>query len=156
MTRDFWRILIVGAVCVMVIHVALGQTPEDAATVVALAGTEKMKVTLSGASEVPTAGDPDGRGLLQLSFDKQKSQICFDLKVDNIEMATGAYIHSGEAGEAGAAKVILAVPGEGQAQGCVKSDPKLMQEILLNPTHYYVNVHNDEYPEGAIRGQLSR
>jgi hypothetical protein len=154
MTKDYWRILILGVLCVMAVHIALAQAPEDAKTTVALAGTDKMKVALSGASEVPKGGDPDGKGLLQLSFDKAKSEICFDLKVDGIDIATGAYIHSGEAGEPGAAKVILGVPGEGTAQGCVKADPKLMQDILQHPTHYYVNVHNDEYPEGAIRGQL--
>lgn len=153
MTRDSWRILIIGAACVMAIHVALSKAAEPGTTV-ALAGSDKMKVTLSGAGEVPKPGDPDGKGVLQLSFDKAKNQICYDIKVENIDIATGVYIHSGIAGEAGAAKVILGVPGEGMARGCVKSDPKLMQDILQNPSQYYVNVHNDEYPEGAIRGQL--
>jgi CHRD domain len=157
MARDYWRILIVGAICVMLIHIALAQSPQESTTTtMALADTDNMQVTLSGAREVPKAGDPDGKGVLQLAFDKAKNQICYDLQVEHIDMATGVYIHSGEAGQTGAAKVILGVPGEGTAQGCVKSDPKLMQEILQNPSHYYVNVHNDEYPEGAIRGQLGR
>ncbi len=28
-------------------------------------------------------------------------------------------------------------------------------EILANPSAYYVNVHNAEFPSGAIRGQLA-
>lgn len=156
MARDSWRILLIGAACVLPIHVALAQSAEDATITVALAGTDKMKITLSGAGEVPGNGDPDGKGLLYLSFDTAGQRICYDLSVERIGIATSAYIHSGEAGQSGAAKVILGVPGEGTAQGCVKSDAKLMQDILQNPTRYYVNVHNDEYPEGAIRGQLGR
>ena len=29
-----------------------------------------------------------------------------------------------------------------------------VQEILSNPTGFYVNIHNSIYPSGAIRGQL--
>ena len=31
----------------------------------------------------------------------------------------------------------------------------LAQEILSSPEDYYVNVHNAEYPGGALRGQLA-
>jgi hypothetical protein len=29
-------------------------------------------------------------------------------------------------------------------------------KLWHKPSHYYVNVHNKPYPEGAIRGQLHR
>src|SRR5687768_2942145 len=119
MVRDFWWLLIAGVLCVMLIHVAWAQEEEpsdvDQRITVALAGTDRLEVLLGGASEVPEPGDPDGKGLLQLSFDKAKNQICYDIKVEDIDIATGVYIHSGSKGQVGAAKVILGVPGEGTA-----------------------------------------
>ena len=38
---------------------------------------------------------------------------------------------------------------------CVSGvDPALIREIRAHPGRYYVNVHNAEYPGGAVRGQL--
>jgi len=58
--------------------------------------------------------------------------------------------------------VNLAAPGDGDAADCLTEgetgkfvDGQTVAEILANPEDYYVNVHNAEYPGGAIRGQLS-
>jgi hypothetical protein len=46
-------------------------------------------------------------------------------------------------------------PGwEGFGEGCAAADPALALDIVMNPWNYYVNVHNPDYPPGAIRGQL--
>ena len=61
------------------------------------------------------------------------------------------------AGVAGPIVVTLPTPGaDGIADGCVSGlDSAILQEILDNPGGYYVNVHNGEFPDGAIRGQLT-
>jgi hypothetical protein len=38
----------------------------------------------------------------------------------------------------------------------VEVDRAEAKEILKNPADYYVNVHNAEFPLGALRGQLSK
>lgn len=41
--------------------------------------------------------------------------------------------------------------------GCVDGiDADLIEDIRQNPESYYIDVHDEEYPGGAIRGQLSK
>ena len=48
----------------------------------------------------------------------------------------------------------LGAPADGNSADC-RSLGQLAQEILENPEEYYVNVHNADYPGGALRGQLA-
>jgi hypothetical protein len=41
------------------------------------------------------------------------------------------------------------------SSGCTTADPNLVAEIVANPAAFYVNVHNTDYPPGAVRDQLS-
>lgn len=34
------------------------------------------------------------------------------------------------------------------------SSTELVRDILANPAGFYVNVHNAEFPNGTVRGQL--
>jgi hypothetical protein len=47
----------------------------------------------------------------------------------------------------------IVVSFAGQLTGSGLSDPDLAN-VLANPTGFYVNVHNAQFPGGAIRGQL--
>jgi hypothetical protein len=113
---------------------------------------------MTGANEVPGPGDEDGTGDAAVTINMEMSQVCYTLTVADILLpATAAHIHVGGADEAGAPVVPLNPPDEnGYAEGCVEDvDPAVLQAIVDNPAGYYVNVHNMDYPDGAVRGQLS-
>jgi hypothetical protein len=86
-------------------------------------------------------------------------RVCFNIQVSDIALpATAAHIHRGVEGEAGRVKVTLEAPDEdGTSAGCLSDlSKKLLRRIKRHPANFYVNVHNAEFPGGAIRGQLER
>jgi hypothetical protein len=120
------------------------------------AGKSMPAVTLTGEAEVPGPGDKDGRGTATLTLDTDKSEVCYSLTVVNIQPATAAHIHEGAMGKAGGVKVELEAPKNGTAMGCKQADASLIKMIMQNPANYYVNIHNAEFPQGALRGQLAK
>ena len=116
----------------------------------------KLKTALIGTAEVPGPGDSDGRGSFNGTFNPGKNKVCYELNVSNISTPTAAHIHSGAAGVAGPVVVALTTPTTGSAKDCTTLDREKIQEIIKNPENFYVNVHNAEFPDGAVRGQLSR
>lgn len=135
-----------------------------------------LETSLDGRSEVATAatnnrivGDPNGRGefyAFGIDADPGQTTLCYVLTVQGIEPATAAHIHEGAAGANGPVVANLGAPADGNAADCLTegevgpgTTPKFptgerVADILANPQNYYVNVHNAEYPGGAIRGQL--
>jgi hypothetical protein len=119
-------------------------------------GKALAPVTLTGAAEVPGPGDSNGSGTVTLTVNADKGEVCYDLIVANIQEATAAHIHEGAVGKEGPVKVGLDAPKTGAAKGCKSADPALIQALMEHPANYYVNVHNAEFPKGAVRGQLSK
>lgn len=118
---------------------------------------ESYSADLTGGAEVPGPGDPDGIGIATFDWDEEQEQLCYALSIDDIDPATAAHIHRGAAGEAGPPVVTLDTPGaDGGADGCMEIAPALRREIRNNPADFYVNVHNEPFPAGAVRGQLER
>jgi hypothetical protein len=130
---------------------------------VSAAPGDKVELTakLDGKQEVPGPGDEDGKGSAQLKLNANKGKICFEITFSNIGDPTQAHIHKAPKGDDGPIKVTL-VGGSAQSSGttgspiedCVESEEKVINRITDNPERFYVNVHNDEFPDGAIRGQL--
>ncbi len=142
----------------------------------------RQEVNTSGNSAI--VGDPDGRGeFYTFSIDNTATTpisvnpnvLCYNLQVKRIaelDAAPGngraAHIHRGKVGANGPVVVNLAWPQGGQAADCldavnqqarfnsvgIDAAKALIAEILANPQDFYVNVHNNEFPSGAIRGQV--
>lgn len=117
-------------------------------------GGRPLSTTMTGAAERPGPGDPDGTGTALLHINPGQQEVCFTLTVSNIAPATAAHIHIGTATQAGPVLVGLAAPTTGSSSGCVSLSRESAIDIIQNPENYYVNVHNEQFPAGAIRGQL--
>ena len=121
----------------------------------ACAHEQTIIVALTGAAEGPGLGDPDGSGRAELRIDAHQGRFCYVLTVADIAPARLAHIHNSPVGEAGGPIVVtLEAPADGGSEGCTAISPELAQAILQTPADYYVNVHNQEHPGGAVRGQL--
>lgn len=121
-----------------------------------LASGRPFTTSLTGAAEAPTPGDPDGSGTASITVNPGLGEVCFELTVSDIAPATAAHIHEAMAGVPGPVVVPLTPPTSGTSSGCVSVEMELALELIREPEEYYVNVHNAEYPSGALRGQLSR
>jgi hypothetical protein len=104
-----------------------------AVPVVASEARATLEATLTGEKEVPGPGE---------------------LEVKRIKPANAAHIHVGGPNVAGPVVVTLKPPTDGSSEGCTPISKQLSKNLREHPSHYYVNVHNRPYPDGAIRGQL--
>lgn len=126
---------------------------------VALANGRPLQADLSGASEVPGPGDPDGTGHAGLRLNQGRHRICYRVEVSDVTLpALAAHIHAGADGVAGPVVVTLDPPdATGVSAGCVTDlERSLVKAIRKHPAEYYVNVHTSDFTDGAVRGQLSR
>ena len=119
-------------------------------------GGRPLTTPLTGAAEVPGPGDPDGTGTATLTLNHGQGEVCYELTVDKIAAANAAHIHEGAADKAGPPIANLTAPTNGSSKGCVALDKDKIKDVMQNPANYYVNVHNPEFPDGAVRGQLGK
>ncbi len=138
-----------------------------------------LEAELDGREEVAAdatnrrmVGDPNARAEgYVFGIDNDPFTLCYLItdveKLAETEMPPGngraAHIHEGARGTNGPVVAVLAWPQEGVAADCLTEgeqgkfptgEPGIVQRILGNPENFYLNVHNTEYLNGAIRGQL--
>ena len=129
-------------------------------------GGRKFTTVLSGQNEVsaafPTggAGDPDGTGTAAITVNVGQQRVCWDITVNNISAPTRGHIHKAPVLVNGPIVVGFFEAANVALKGCTSTtqpvDRRLLMDIIQHPSSYYVNVHNADFPAGAIRGQLSK
>ena len=103
----------------------------------------------------PGDGEPNGSGTADITIDPDTGEVCWDLSVDGIGDVTASHIHVGAEGESGDVVVPLDVDGfSGTSSDCVDASDADLDAIIANPAGYYVNIHTEAFPAGAIRGQM--
>ena len=123
-----------------------------------LAAETTLTATLAGVTEGDNPGDEDGSGTASIVIDPAAGTACWTLTAENIMPVTQSHIHVGAEGESGDVVVPLDVDGfEGSSEGCIEpmEDAAVLQDIVDNPAGFYVNLHTEDFPAGAIRGQLA-
>lgn len=128
--------------------------------VVATGGTalaqSGLTATLTGAAEVG-GGDTDGTGSATVTLNSD-TELSYTISVSAITLpAAAGHIHKGAAGVNGPVVIPFSAPPDaaGNAAGTATADAALIADIRANPQNYYVNIHTTDYPDGAVRGQLS-
>ena len=123
-------------------------------------GQPRLIAFLNGANEVPPADAASGVANIRLNA--QTGRVCYTIGASGLgSPVNAAHIHSGAAGASGPPVVsfgdLSALRDSTTVSGCVAGVAlDLITSIRANPGDYYVNVHTDSFPGGAMRGQLTR
>jgi uncharacterized protein (TIGR03437 family) len=88
-----------------------------------------------------------------------------DYELPAVDMATGLHVHVGAVGINGAVQIdsglSAANPADLDVSGALSrqvevTDLETLEDLLDNPSGFYVNLHTPTNPDGLFRGQLSR
>lgn len=128
---------------------------------VALAGMNEI-----GDDGLPGAGQSMADGTAGLVIDAFAGTLDVDLEFGEVDgpfgVAPGAHIHIAPIGENGSVVIPLATGAELEAATDGTFSTQIMEDVdavrladlVEMPDLFYVNIHSDGFPDGAIRGQL--
>jgi len=127
-------------------------------------GGRKFNTVLNGANECNASGtcnlgDTDGTGTAHVVVNLGQQRVCWTMTANNIAQPTRSHIHRGAANSSGPILVsFFETAATADLESCTTAvlDRELLNDIIQNPQNYYVNIHNADFPAGAIRGQLGK
>lgn len=120
---------------------------------------QTLGAVLTGASEVPPNANP-GFGNATVTFDTTHNNIHVTITVTNLASPINNFhIHEAPPGSNGPVVVDLIGLGgtfvNGTMTGTFPVSAAVAQRMLQNPANFYVNVHTEALPGGAVRGSLA-
>lgn len=119
----------------------------------------QMTAELTPEAEVPGPGDDGASGSFEGTMELREAsgELCYELTASGVSSeVVSAHIHRGEADEAGEIVIELQAPVDGSSSGCETVEAMDLVPLLEETSSYYVNVHSQDHPDGAVRGQLER
>ena len=129
-------------------------------------GGRKFVVEMTGAAEIAggaLTADLDASGTALIYVNVGQRRVCWDFEnLTNIDAGStfiAAHIHRGAIDRTGLPVIhFFNPPTTNRLEGCTPSNQNraLLTEVLQNPERFYVNLHSNFYPGGAIRGQMSK
>ena len=109
--------------------------------------------SLFGDNEVGHEGAGEGAGGdFEGMVDLEAGTLCYYLEVRGLDTVTAAHLHKGGEATNGPPVVTLELASDDEV--CSEVEAELLRDIARNSRNYYVNVHTEAFPAGAVRGQL--
>jgi CHRD domain len=140
----------------------LGATAVLAAALIAPSGASAgtlLTSHLTGKQIVnPSGGDPAGSATVILKVNRQKARICWTLNYKKLTGIRGMFLHKGGPGQI-ARPIVTFFTGSqpNGAHGCAKNLKKrIVKRLKRKGGNHYLDITTSKYPNGAVRGQLSR
>jgi hypothetical protein len=126
--------------------------------------------TLNGKNEVPSHADVTATGISGFIVNSGNSKVWYQIEAEGLNGVTQAHIHSGKVGENGPVVATLFKGNKDTVngalvQGSITADKlegplkgKSISDLidLFDDASAYVNVHTETFPDGEIRGQISK
>src|SRR5919106_1374266 len=125
---------------------------------------------LNGKNEVPSHPDVTATGISGFIVNSGNSKVWYQIEGEGLKGVTQAHIHSGKASENGPVVATLFKGSKDTVngalvQGSITADKlegplkgKSISDLvsLIDKSSAYVNVHTQSFPDGEIRGQISK
>ena len=141
--------------------IALASAAIVAASKPAIPNEKTLTVSLNGRAETNIAhpgggtGDLNGSGSVELTISPGKRQVCYDFTVKGVATPLMAHIRQARALRNGPPIVSLFTGTGSDLDGCAPANTGQLADMIEHPSLYYVSIATTEYPDGALRGQLS-
>lgn len=111
---------------------------------------------MSGSQEVG-GGDPDGSATGFVTFETRLNKASWNITYADIAAPTLFHIHDGDFGVNGPVFVdfgVVTTGGPGTLINSTTTTEAKIDSILADPRGFYLNMHNADFPGGALRGQI--